>query len=501
MFLIKIEFCEPIMKYGDFKKLTSIKGIDAFIKHLEVNGIGMPCDAFIDTSENSPLLSPIEVDGMIVGNRFVAQPMEGWDCTNDGMPTDATFRRWGKFGESGAKLIFGGEAAAVRPDGRANPRQLMINERTKSATAKLREKARLSHINATESDKGWVCGLQLTHSGRFCKPNDNAKFEPFILYKHPVLDNKFGTTDDYPIMDDSEISRLVDDYIESANHAYDAGFDFVDIKHCHGYLGHEFLGAKSRPGKYGGSLKNRTRFLKEIVTGIRATCPELKIAVRVSALDLIAFKPGPAVEKQNGPTLGMAVEWPSNEKYSYGFGMNENHPSEFDYAEMFELFDVLKSLNIKLVNVTLGSPYYNPHLVRPAAYPPSDGYASPEDPLRGVMRHLEVVRDIKATYPDLQLVGSGYSYLQEYLPFVAQAVIRNGWTDFVGIGRMMLSYPEIFLDALGGREPQRKKFCRTFSDCTTAPRNNLVSGCYPLDPYYKDSEQFDVLAKVKKTSN
>jgi len=486
------------MKYGDFRKLTSIKNTGAFIEHLETTGIKMPCDETMDMSESSPLLAPIDVDGMRIGNRFVAQPMEGWDCAGDGMPTDATFRRWAKFGQSGAKLIFGGEAAAVRPDGRANPRQLIINEATKGAVAKLRDTARTSHMTATGSDDGWVCGLQLTHSGRFCKPNDNSKFEPFILYRHPVLDRKFGTPDDYPIMKDSEISRLVDDYVAAAKLAYDVGFDFVDLKHCHGYLGHEFLSAKTRSGAYGGSLENRTRFLRNIVAGIRATCPGLRIAVRISALDLIAFKPGPAAAGQNGPTPGVPVDYPGEHKYSYGFGTNADDPTKFDRSELFALFDVLENLGISLVNITLGSPYYNPHLVRPAAYPPSDGYATPEDPLTGVMRHLEVVREIKAARPEFYLVGSGYSYLQEYLPFVAQAVIRNGWTDFVGIGRMMLSYPEIFLDALNGRDPQRKKFCRTFSDCTTAPRNNLISGCYPLDPYYKDSEQFDALSQIKK---
>ncbi|MEL0099444.1 MAG: NADH:flavin oxidoreductase [Opitutae bacterium] len=488
------------MKYGDFKKLTAIKTTDAFIQHLTHTGIEIPCDESMDTGETSPLLAPIDVDGMRIGNRFVAQPMEGWDCETDGAPTDATFRRWTKFGKSGAKLIFGGEAAAVRPDGRANPRQLIINEKTKGAVAKLKESARKSHVDTVGSESGWVCGLQLTHSGRFCKPNDNSKFEPFILYRHPVLDKKFGTPGDYPIMTDSQISYLVDDYILAAKHANDVGFDFVDIKHCHGYLGHEFLGAKTRPGLYGGSLENRTRFLRETVAGIRANCPELKIAVRVSALDLIAFKPGPAVTEQNGPTPGMPVEYPSDSKYQYGFGVNADNPTEFDTDEMLTLFDVFKNLGIRLINVTLGSPYYNPHLVRPAAYPPSDGYTTPEDPLIGVMRHLEVVRKIKAVHPEFYLVGSGYSYLQEYLPFVAQAVVRNGWTDFVGIGRMMLTYPEIFLDALNGHVPQRKKFCRTFSDCTTAPRNNLISGCYPLDPYYKESGHFETLSQVKKAA-
>jgi NADPH2 dehydrogenase len=153
---------------------------------------------------------------------------------------------------------------------------------------------------------------------------------------------------------------------------------------------------------------------------------------------------------------------------------------------------------VRFVNVTAGSPYYNPHVSRPAIYPPSDGYHPPEEPLVGVMRHLEVTRRLKERFPDFCLVGTGYTYLQEYLPNVAQAVVRQGWTDIVGLGRMVLSYPELPLDVLQGHPYQKKRLCRTFSDCTTAPRNGLVSGCYPLDPHYKKSEQAKILAAVKK---
>ena len=83
-------------------------------------------------------------------------------------------------------------------------------------------------------------------------------------------------------------------------------------------------------------------------------------------------------------------------------------------------------------------------------------------------------------------MSSGYSYLQEFLPHVAQACVREGWFDAVGLGRMVLSYPELPADVLAGRPLARKQICRTFSDCTTAPRNGLVSGCYPLDPFYRE---------------
>ncbi len=142
---------------------------------------------------------------------------------------------------------------------------------------------------------------------------------------------------------------------------------------------------------------------------------------------------------------------------------------------------LLQELGIELVNLSAASPYYNPHVTRPAYFPPSDGYLPPEDPLVGVARQIHAAAQVKARFPDLLMVGSGYSYLQDWLPYVAQHTVGAGMIDFVGLGRMVLSYEEMPADVLAGRELQRKRVCRTFSDCTTAPRNGLVSGCYPLD--------------------
>jgi hypothetical protein len=86
------------------------------------------------------------------------------------------------------------------------------------------------------------------------------------------------------------------------------------------------------------------------------------------------------------------------------------------------------------------------------------------------------------------MVGSGYTYLQDYVVQAAQAAVRQGWIDMVGLGRMVLSYPELPADSLAGNPLARGAVCRTFSDCTTAPRHGLRSGCYPLDDYYKSLE-------------
>jgi 2,4-dienoyl-CoA reductase-like NADH-dependent reductase (Old Yellow Enzyme family) len=343
-----------------------------------------------------------------------------------------------------------------------------------------------------------VIGLQLTHSVRFCKPNDNRKFESQIAYRHPILDRKFGYPDDRPVMSDDEIKRLIEDFVRAAKQVKACGYDFVDVKHCHGYLGHEFLSAFTRPGPYGGSLENRTRFMREIVEGIHTEAPGLRIGVRLSAIDLVPFKPDPAQSAPGALGPGIPEDVASLLPYKYAFGVDQNNPVEFDLTEPKALFEIMRRIGVRLVNVTAASPYYNPHVTRPASYPPSDGYHPPEDPLIGVMRQIKVVRALKESFPDFCIMSSGFTYLQEFLPNVAQAVIRQGWSDVIGIGRMVLAYPEMPRDVLEGRGMQKKRLCRTFSDCTTAPRNNLVSGCYPLDPFYKKSEQFKALAAIKK---
>jgi NADPH2 dehydrogenase len=484
------------MKFGDYPKAGSLEGTSGFRKYVESLGLDMPCDDIVASGPESPLAAPLEFDGLSIGHRLGIHPMEGWDCETDGRPTENTKRRWQRFGQSGGKLIWGGEACAVRPDGRANPKQLMMTERTQSDIAALRESVVREHIAATGDDRGLVIGLQLTHSGRFCKPNDNTRFESIIAYNHPILDRKFGYPDNRPVLSDDDIKHLIEDYVVAAKRAQECGFDFVDLKACHGYLGHEFLSAVTRPGPYGGGLENRTRFLKELIEGVRAEAPGLRIGIRLSAIDTLPFKPDP--ERSLPGALGPGIPEQHSLPYRHAFGANPENPLEYDLTEPKALFEILRSHGVRLVNVTLASPYYNPHYIRPALYPPSDGYHPPEDPFVGVMRHLTIVRELKQSFPDFCLMGSGYTYLQEFLPNVAQAVVRQGWVDVVGLGRMVLAYPELPLDILQGRPVQKKRLCRTFSDCTTAPRNGIVSGCYPLDAFYKKSPEFKLLANVKK---
>jgi NADPH2 dehydrogenase len=478
---------------NDYPHIARMKTIEEFKNHVESLNVNIPLDAKLIPAPDGPLAESYRLkDGKTIGNRFCIHPMEGWDATTDGRPTDLVFRRWRNFGLSGAKLIWGGEAAAVRPDGRANPNQLMILDETMRDIEKLRQALVEEHLNHFGQIDDLLVGLQLTHSGRFCRPNIKTKLEPKILYHHPVLDQLFNIAPDYPVLTDAEIDDLIGFYIRAAKRAQSIGFDFVDVKHCHGYLGHEFLSAVTRPGKYGGSLENRTRFMREIISGIRSECPGLIIGVRISSFDMPPFRP----DENN---VGRMVDYrDENGRYLYAFGGDPDAVGKIKLDEPIALMKMMKELGVELVNFSASSPYYNPHLTRPAYFPPSDGYLPPEDPLVGVARQIQVAATLKAAAPEIATVGSGYSYLQDWLPNVAQAVVREHQIDFVGLGRSTLSYPDMPTDVLAGRPLVRNHICRTFSDCTTAPRKGMVSGCYPLDDFYKKRPEAEEVKRIKK---
>ena len=471
-----------------YRRVAQLRSYQQFASYCEAVGADLPIDARAVHGKGSPLARAYAYRQHVLSNRFAILPMEGWDGAADGRPTDLTVRRWQRFGESGAKLIWGGEAVAVRHDGRANARQLIMNDHTVKSIGALRKSLQDAHEARFGTTDRLLIGLQLTHSGRFCRPN-GPRLEPVVLYRHPLLDKKFQLEDDGCVLSDGEIDDLIEDFGRAAVLAGRAGFDFVDIKHCHGYLGHEFLSAVNREGKYGGSFENRTRFLRETVKLIRALAPSLDIGVRLSAIDWAPFHAGNDRIGEPMPCDG--------EPYPYAFGGNGTGIG-YDLREPKRFLALLSELDIKLVCITAGSPYYNFHIQRPAIFPPSDGYLLPEDPLVGVARQIRVTAQLKAAFPDMTIIGSGYSYLQDWLPNVAQEVIKRSMADFIGLGRMALSYPHLPADLISGGPLQRKRICRTFSDCTTAPRNGMVSGCFPLDDFYKSRGEYKRLTALKK---
>ena len=428
-----------------FVQVRRLTTANQFRDHVAGLGVDVPID---DPPDIDLLASRVEVAGRVAANRFAILPMEGWDASEDGRPTDLVRRRWGRFGASGSGMVWGGEAFAVRDDGRANRRQLCRGPSSADDLAELR--------GLLSADQ--VTGLQLTHSGRWSVESRPARSDPLLDAR------RTGRT-----LSDDELDRLADDYVGTAELAAAAGFDFVDVKACHGYLLHELLSGRDRPGPHGGDLAGRSRLLRTVVTRLKDR--GIRVGLRLSVFDVVPHRPGPGRVGEPETT----------------------QPFGFD-----EPLALLDTLGVDLVCVTAGSPYYSPHVQRPAYFPPSDGYQPPEDPLVGVARLLNACRELADARRDITFVASGFSSLQEWLPQVASAVVRTGGAALVGLGRMALSYPDLPADVLAGRPIDRHRLCRTFSDCTTAPRNGLVSGCWPLDEHYRTRPDRKVLAAAKR---
>ena len=467
---------------GRMVQVRRLREREELLEHLRSLQIELPLAQ--DDEVAKVLGDPVRVGPWTVPNRFAILPMEGWDGTADGRPTELVERRWQRFGASGAGLIWGGEAVAVVPEGRANPNQLCIGEHSASDLASLREQLLAHHPGQSDGEPP-VVGLQLTHSGRWSRPTGTPS--PRIAYRHPITDERVGATD-ASLLSDAELDDLVGRFVHAAVLAQQAGFDFVDVKHCHGYLLHELLSAHDRAGEFGGSFEHRTRFLRDVVAGIRHRAPGLAVALRLSVYDFAPFGPGDervGQPEHDGP-------------YRYAFG-GDGTGLGIDLTEPHAMLDLCRDLGIGLVSITAGSPYYTPHIQRPAYFPPSDGYLPPEDPLAGVVRLVDATAQLAAAHPDLAIVTGGMSYLQDWIAHAGQRLVAEGKATAIGLGRMALSYPDLPADVLGGLPLDRHLVCRTLSDCTTAPRNGMVSGCYPLDDFYKDRPERAELVRIKRS--
>ena len=439
----------------------------------------------------SVMFQSIAVGGRTVGNRWAIQPMEGCDGTLDGRPDELTFRRYVRFGSGGAKLIWG-EATAIADDARMNPRQLWLHEGSAAAIEQMLADCRAAHRAACGHDRDLVLGLQLTHSGRFsCR-------RPLLATHDPILDpltrdKSTGRFVDgsYPLLSDDDLKRIEDQYLAAARLAARIGCDFVDIKQCHRYLLSELLAATNRPGEYGGSLENRTRLVRNVIQRIRAELPSLLITSRFNAYDGIPYQG--AGEEFIGEPCPHALPLLT------AFGTDPHDPLRDDLAEPLQLVRWLREWGVCLLNVSLGNPYANPHLVRPAEYPPVDGYKPPEHPLIGVDRHFRIAARIQHEVPDLPVVGSGYSWLQDFVPQAAAANVSRGRAAFAGLGRGTLSQPDFVQQLADTGRLERKRVCRTFSYCTNLmrtkdhPLGQYATGCPPFDkevygPLWKEAE-------------
>ena len=432
----------------------------------------------------SPLAQPVEAGSLRLANRLGIHPMEGCDGTPEGQPADLTLRRWVRFGAGGAGLVWG-EAMAVAEDGRANPRQLYLCERNAPAIADLVERTRRAHREVMGPNAEVVIGAQLTHSGRY-------SFRGAKLAQHDrTLDAmtltgegpKRPVTAEDPLLSDDELLRIADRFVDAAMLAARLGFDFVDIKQCHRYLLNELLAARTRPGPFGGSFENRTRLAREIFTRVgEALGPDVALATRLNVHDGVPFRTDPAT--------GEGIPAPYQTPYRHGFGCDEADPLRPDLTEPLRWIGELRALGVRMVNVTTGNPYTNPHVGRPFEKPPLDGYGVPEHPLVGVARHFRLAAAIQRAYPDLIVVGTGYSWLRQYLTNAAAANVAQGRVTVAAVGRGALAYPDYARDALGSGALNTKKVCLGVSYCTAFmrtkkhPLGQFPAGCLPRDPVY-----------------
>jgi NADPH2 dehydrogenase len=451
---------------------------DALRGEIDRLKLDIPLEADIRES-----LKPGRIGHRSVGNRYVIHPMEGCDGTLDGKPDEITYHRWGRFARGGAKVLWG-EACAVVPEGRANTRQLLFSKDNLPELKKLISFARDEHRKSCGNADDFLIGLQLTHSGRFAYP------APSVLTRDPVIDPyaRFGKerkpmAADHPVLTDEQLDRLQDAYVAAAQMSKEAGCDFIDLKQCHRYLLNEMLGAKLRPGKYGGSLENRTRFVCDTLRRIRASVgKDMILATRMNIFDAVPYR------KNATTTIGEPVEFPT--PYLNAFGVNPENPLEPDLREPIEALRRMRDAGLQFLNISAGCPYYNPHFLRPADTPPPDGYEMPESGLVGVDRHFRMAAEIQKALPDFPMVGTGYSYLRHYAAESGEANLRAGRISFVGIGRGAIAYPDWVKDLQAKGSLEKLKACITVSYCTTLMRtktNELgqyAAGCVPRDPVY-----------------
>ena len=423
-----------------FIALSAFDKVERFRDHLAELGVGLDLDTELVGGVDAPLARGLTITGRTVGNRFCVHPMEGWDSDVDGRPTAATRRRWRAIGHSGAKMLWN-ESVAVHPLGRSSAEQLLFAAHTIESLTALRREQVDAHIESHGSDRDLLVGVQLTHSGRYSRPDGRPR--PVAVRRHPLFDEAIGPGPDTPLLTDEELRYIIDAHVRAAELAQQAGFDFVDLKTCHGYLSHELLGAFERAGDFGGSLENRTRFLREIIVGIRDAVPDVGIAVRLSAFDTITYEPG-----EHG--VGRPI---TDEPLRSWFGTDVSG-HHIDLGEPIALLEMLRDLSVELVSITGSSPYSAPHYQTPIAPRPGENYTNPENPLYGVARHLAVTASLKQAVPQLTYVGGGYSYLQQFLPHVAQARVRHDQVDLIGLARMHLASSDAVTAMLAGRHPE-----------------------------------------------
>ncbi len=404
------------------------------------------------------LLSPVMAGSREIANRFVVQPMEGYDSEPGGSPSELTIRRYLRYAGGGSGIIWS-EAIAVMHEGRSNPRQLMLNRKNIDDYRRLIELIREKNPLKTQP----LIVAQLTHSGRYSKPDGTPR--PLVPCRNPLLDRGNET-----ILTDNQLAEIMDRFIETAITAYEAGFDAVDIKACHGYLIHELLFSYHRQNSvYGGpEHERRFRFLLETIDRIMQEKPGMPITTRINLSDL----------------------------YPGGFGTTPDGRNP-ELSEALMLARELEKRGITILNTTMGSPYFNPHVVRPFDNPLPGSAPPDEHPLAGVIRMINGAGVIQKNFPGLKVAGSAYSWLRQYSLNVGAGAVKEGLVTFIGFGRNSFAYPEMPLDLLTKGKTDPGKFCITCSGCTRLIRSLRPGGCVIHDRKIYGAELKKLIADGK----
>ncbi|MBN2640077.1 MAG: hypothetical protein JXR78_00345 [Victivallales bacterium] len=452
---------------SEFRRFN-LKTLDDLKAELERLGMYLPL-----SEDLSVLAEPVKVGSHTLSNRFIVQPMEGVDADPaSGNPSELTCRRYRRFAEGGSSMIWA-EAVAVVPDGRSNPKQMLITKSNLDAYKRLVDETKQAAMDKYGHEILFV--VQLTHSGRFSKPDGIPA--PLKAQHNPHLDKALGM-ETVDVVSDDYLDRIQDDFINCAKLCAEAGFDGVDMKAVHGYLIAELLGAHRRPGKYGGSYENRTRFIKECsMRMMRELPPECFVTSRTTVLE-----PCP---------------------YPYGWGVAANESDtdwNIDLTEPKQLLRELKDMGMPLLNISIGFPRFQPYMNRPHDNSLVGAPPPPEYPLEGVVRFQNIIRDIQMEIPDIPVPTAGLAWLRHLTPYVAAGMIKEKWCTLIGQGRGAFAYPDSVNDILNKGIMDPKKCCTTCSMCSQIMKDGVAcGGCVVRDReiYGPELLKGRVVAKAK----
>jgi NADPH2 dehydrogenase len=217
---------------------------------------------------------PYRLKAIELKNRIVMPPMCMYSSDETGILKDFHTTHYISRAIGGVGLIIV-EATGVTPEGRISERDLGIwNDQQRDAFIPM--------VQSMQS-YGSKVAIQLAHSGRKHVGKSQMPVGPSTI----AFDDESRVPLELSV---TEIVKLVESFKKAAIRADAAGFDVIEIHSAHGYLLHEFLSPISnhRTDAYGGTLENRVRFLKEVLSGVRDVLgPDKPILLRISATDYL----------------------------------------------------------------------------------------------------------------------------------------------------------------------------------------------------------------------